>query len=91
VRPTLGRWTNISRSVSGVLKILLGSYKENVGQRSVGPRRLDSTGHCLGSGLWGLAGIHTDVNRLNNVTSVPFNVNIHINSDYLREIKQLQN
>ena len=37
VRPTLGRQqTSVSKTVSKVLKILLGLYKENVGQRLVG-------------------------------------------------------
>ena len=40
VRPTPGRQkTNISKTVSKVLKILLGLSKENVGQREVGTCR----------------------------------------------------
>lgn len=37
VRPTRGRpWTSVSKAVSEVLKILLGFYKDSVGQRLMG-------------------------------------------------------
>lgn len=52
LRPTLGiQWTNISKTVLEVQKILLGLYEENVGQKMVEYVQVCSEGqrdHCLG-------------------------------------------
>lgn len=60
VGPTLRRqWTSVPTAVSKVLEILLGLYKETVGQRWVGTCSWAVKVRliiALGSVMWGLAG-----------------------------------
>ena len=58
---TVGQWNSISKTVSKMQKMFLGLYKENVGQRSVGPCswavkvRLITV---MRSVMWGLTGCY---------------------------------
>lgn len=56
------QWTNIPKAISKALKILVGLYKENVGQRPVGMSRWAVNVRpiiVLGSIKWSLAGVRT--------------------------------
>ena len=62
-RSTPGRQTNVSKTVSQVLKILLCLPKETVGQRSVGACTWAVKvwlNVVLGLVMWGLAGIRAE-------------------------------
>lgn len=75
MRPTQGRQrTSVPKSVSQVLEILAGLYKENVGQRSVGTSRWAvKSGQSLsglGSMALSLAGLRAAL-LAGGVVSVP--------------------